>query len=387
MAPWRASLIVAAVVAAVSGFPQTGSDPGLIVHEWGTFTSVVDEAGRPMEWRPFGRPSDLPGFVYGAHDDGAGAGPGAPTGSIKPWLRALVRLETPVVYFYGRADTDVSARVSFPGGRITEWYPWARPTPSGLAWERVRLLPEGASALPEERDESRYYAARATDAVPLAVEGEDGTQEEKFLFYRGAGRIVPPVLVALRGEDVVVSDYGAPGVAEVVLFENHGGRTSYLVRAKGGGQASLPRDATGGTMESLRTDLEALLVRHGLFAREAAAMLETWGDSWFEEGTRVFYVVPQGITDAALPLSIDPRPTRTVRVLVARTELLTPERLASLAQDVRDLPESELSDPADRAQILERLGRFAEPGLRLLLDSRNLGRLRGRVERLLRTST
>ena len=97
--------------------------------------------------------------------------------------------------------------------------------------------------------------------------------------------------------------------------------------------------------------------------------------------------MPQGITDAALPLSIDPRPIRTVRVLVARTELLTPERLASLAQDVRDLPESELSDPAARAQILEKLGRFAEPGLRLLLDSRNLGRLRGRVERLLRTST
>src|SRR5207247_4212441 len=89
MAPWRTSLIVAAMVAAVSGFPQTGSDPGLIVHEWGTFTSVVDEAGRPMEWRPFGRPSDLPGFVYGAHDDGAAVGPGAHPGSIKPWLRAL----------------------------------------------------------------------------------------------------------------------------------------------------------------------------------------------------------------------------------------------------------------------------------------------------------
>jgi len=235
----------------------------------------------------------------------------------------------------------------------------------------------------EERDQSRYYAARATDALPLAVEGEDGTQEEKFLFYRGAGRIVPPVLVALRGEDVVVSDYGSSGVSEVVLFENRGGRTSYLVRAKGGAQASLPRDATGGTMESLRNDLEALLVRHGLFAREAAAMLETWGDSWFEEGTRVFYVVPQGSTDAAVPLSIHPRPIRTVRVLVARNELLTPERLASLEQDVRGLTEAELGDPAARAQILERLGRFAEPGLRRLLGSTDLGRLRGRVERLL----
>ena len=383
MVPWRASLIVAAAVAAVSGFPATGSDPGLVVHEWGTLTCVVDEAGRPMEWRPFARPTDLPGFVYGLHDDGTGVGHGAGPGGIKPWLRALVRLETPVVYFYGTAGTDVSARVSFPDGRITEWYPWARSTPSGLAWERVRLLPEGEAVLAEERDQSRYYAARATDALPLAVEGEDGTQEEKFLFYRGAGRIVPPVLVALRGEDVVVSDYGSSGVSEVVLFENRGGRTSYLVRAKGGAQASLPRDATGGTMESLRNDLEALLVRHGLFAREAAAMLETWGDSWFEEGTRVFYVVPRRITDAALPLSIDPRPARTVRVLVARNELLTPERLASLEQDVRGLTEAELGDPAARAQILERLGRFAEPGLRRLLGSTDLGRLRGRVERLL----
>ena len=35
----------------------------LVAHEWGTFTSVADEAGNPVEWAPWLGPSDLPCFV------------------------------------------------------------------------------------------------------------------------------------------------------------------------------------------------------------------------------------------------------------------------------------------------------------------------------------
>lgn len=392
MKRWRTASILAVLVLSggllaggsfvLGGFAAAPS--GLIVHEWGTFTSVVDETGLPMEWRPFGRPSDLPGFVYSVLDNGIDVGPATGSRVLKPALRALVRLETPVVYFYGTAETDVSVRVSFPEGRLTEWYPRARRTPLGLSWPHVSVLPSGSPAvLPDEGDQGRYYAARATDAAPLTVDGDDGPQQEKFLFYRGVGRIVPSAYVALRGDQVTVSNYAGSAVSEVVLFENRGGRLSYLVRSKKGAQVTLRRDAAGGTMESLRRDLEALLVSHGLYEKEASAMLDTWGDAWFEEGLRVFYVVPRRATDSALPLTIDPPPARTVRVLVARTEILTPESLASLEQQVRDLTDEDVVDAAARARALERLGRFAEPGLRRLLSRADPGPLRGRIERLL----
>ena len=63
------------------------------------------------------------------------------------------------------------------------------------------------------------------------------------------------------------------------------------------------------TLESLHAALEKMLIDGGLYAREASAMLETWRDSWFEDGTRIFYIVPRTSVDAILPLTITPAPT------------------------------------------------------------------------------
>ena len=54
-------------------------------------------------------------------------------------------------------------------------------------------------------------------------------------------------------------------------------------------------------------------------------MVNTWRQSWYREiGLRVFFFVPQSQTDEILPLTIEPKPDQVVRVLVARTELMTP---------------------------------------------------------------
>jgi hypothetical protein len=52
-------------------------------------------------------------------------------------------------------------------------------------------------------------------------------------------------------------------------------------------------------------------------------MFETWRDSWFEEGSRLLYIVPRQFVDSVLPLSITPTPAKTVRVFVGRLELVT----------------------------------------------------------------
>lgn len=46
-------------------------------------------------------------------------------------------------------------------------------------------------------------------------------------------------------------------------------------------------------------------------------MIATWRDAWFEEGTRLFYLVPRSAVDAMLPLQISPAPAALARVLSA----------------------------------------------------------------------
>src|SRR5207249_1491997 len=59
---------------------------------------------------------------------------------------------------------------------------------------------------------------------------------------------------------------------------------------------------------------------------EADAMIDTWRHSYFETpGLRVFWIVPRASTDLSLPMTMIPKPDALERVLVARSEVLTPE--------------------------------------------------------------
>src|SRR5437764_15475373 len=63
----------------------------------------------------------------------------------------------------------------------------------------------------------------------------------------------------------------------------------------------------------------------GLYRKEADAMINTWHQSYFEtEGLRVFWIVPREATNKTLPMTVAPQPTELQRVLVGRSEVLTP---------------------------------------------------------------
>jgi hypothetical protein len=98
-------------------------------------------------------------------------------------------------------------------------------------------------------------------------------------------------------------------------------------------------------------DLENILVAQGLYRKEAQAMIETWSDSWFEQGTRLFYIVPRHMIDSVLPLDVEPVPSEIVRVFVGRMEIITP----SIEENVRQAISNN-----DR-RTLEKYGRFLEP--------------------------
>ncbi len=89
-----------------------------------------------------------------------------------------------VIYFYSPTPMTAKVSVDFPNGSTTEWFPNASGIVSNrVSWPEVKVQPAASPEFPSEFASSHYYAARLTDAAPLAVEQE----QEKFLFYRGVG--------------------------------------------------------------------------------------------------------------------------------------------------------------------------------------------------------
>jgi len=130
-------------------------NPYLVVHEWGTFTSLQDESGQAIG----GINTDdepVPGFVHTV-------GQALQTLDLLVWPTDLpealvkglphlhpdvtLRLETPVMYFYppeGSAlPLELDVRASFRGGWLTEYYPQAAVEAPGLKQQRA----DGGTAL------------------------------------------------------------------------------------------------------------------------------------------------------------------------------------------------------------------------------------------------
>jgi hypothetical protein len=340
------------------------------VHEWGTFTSVAGADGAAIEWDTLGPKDDLPGFV---NDVGYRC--------FKWRLTGTVRMETPVIYFYSPREITARVNIQFPHGVITEWYPagdnaiyqskrlidrmaaatrsqmysqkdvfqaksLVNPVPQGLGpelvklnpsmngidtsmrnlmgaigWDGIKIQPGSTANFPFENRPSRYYAARGTDAAPLTA----GGQHEKFLFYRGVGFIPVPLFARLSQDGkVVVENRGPDPVPTAILFENRSGRLGYRNAGAIQNVAEVDAPSLDANFPQLRHDLETALVAQGLLPKEAHAMVETWRDSWFEEGSRLIYIVPAPAVDAMLPLRVEPAPSQTA-VFVGRIELITAE--------------------------------------------------------------
>jgi len=331
----------------------------LVVHEWGTFTSVAGANGDPVEWASVAGASDLPCFVERLRPQSTKLAP------------ALVRMETPVLYFYPRSRIKVSVNVKFPQGWITEWYPRAtRVLPdsqqiSGIShgqidWDSVELSPGETSELPTTTGASRYYAARNTDSATLRA----GGQNEKMIFYRGVGNFEVPLHPKFtRSGNVEIRNAGANAIPVAILFENRDDVAGYRVVRDLRGVTAVDAPELAENPDSVRPELAAALVDSGLYWPEALAMIETWHDSWFEEGTRLIYIVPRSQVDLLLPLTVEPNPVSIARVFVGRVEILSPaERQAAESALVN-------GDPRPLVKFGRFLNAFVNQMNRSLLDS------------------
>jgi hypothetical protein len=380
---------------------------GFIVHEWGTNTIVVGSDGS-LQRGLHHEEEDLPAFVYDRVK--AGKALGAPSVAIS-------KMETPVTYFYSDKPRAVDVAVDFPAGVLTQWYPavvqfsppmlmhWDGPTgetivdpvldptvqfqiPSckeqyshaalgRLDWGHVEVLArDAAPELPvAPLEKSTWSYARDVAANVVEVGSGTGTQDERFLFYRGLGNLDFPLQVgALPGRKIAVSNPSKLKMGRLFVINVGKDRGAFAEKYDvAAGEVFEPAIPSLDYAPALPTYADELAVRvtealdaTGLYHDEARAMVSTWKRQWFTTpGVRVLYLMPQSWTDAAIPLTINPPPDEALRVMMIRVEVITPEieqvdaKMAKLLGDAKAEGEAQ-------AHFLS-LGRFAEPRLRRAL--------------------
>ena len=360
------------IVICIMAMAFTASAQPLVIHEWGTFTSLQDEAGRTLG----GINTDdepVPSFCHDLDSLLI-----ARTGEMPPVLYkgvascrpdVTMRLETPVLYFHlpSGASTPLTAsiKVAFRGGWLTQFYPTAEPagfvpqdtlteaTTGTLTWNDLKI---GVGAKGPETSERVWTAPRDVQALSVRA---TNNESEKFLFYRGVGHVECPLQVRRTADSTRLEGRSQiePALANCrPMSVQH----LWLASFRAGGECafrslppvtlearstsadptplfSVPAQFTGdqysaANLSELRTEMRLVLQQEGLYADEAEALLNTWELSYFKSaGLRLFFMVPRAWTDARLPLDVSV-PCEIKRVMVGRLELVTPEQRAALKQ-------------------------------------------------------
>jgi hypothetical protein len=336
----------------------------LVVHEWGTFTSLQDETGRAIG----GINSDdepVPRFVHDLnrllilkpHE----LPPVSYQGVPRCHPDVTMRLETPVIYFHLPEDTAtplvIDVSVAWRGGWLTQFYPGAQSEAPGafgalnentvgrLAWLKLSVGGEASGPATTERV---WTTPRAVEAASVTTASGES---EKYLFYRGVGHLNAPLQIARVKDQLALrsqldSDFVVPLKIRrlwLAQFRSNGEcafRSLAPVPLRSDSERTLlstpasfaEREFGTANLSKLRALMRQALVEDGLFGDEADALLNTWELSYFKSaGLRLFFLVPREWTDRYLPLELS-LPAKMSRILVGRIELVTPEHRHLLRQ-------------------------------------------------------
>src|SRR4051812_37786144 len=316
-----------ALFVALMAIASSASAADLVIHEWGTITSVHAASGKPLTGLNKIDAADvLPDFVHRYEPEQTRHDPArqfAKSPLVPGRPDVTMRLETPVIYFHPPAgapfDTPIDVEVKFRGGILNEYYPAAD---AGVAVDFARVRDKrDAGVLPKDwsfdilnnyvvgslkwsgvrihdtvvaplTDNPIWLAPREVQAgsvfVPEAGEGE------RYLFYRGVANLeallqtrtsegavriaAPHVLTWLAMSTVTLPDVWLADIRVdgVVAFREHGPVT--IVKDKpdaelGRIQRFARSDYQAEGARRLRASLKRALLAQGLYADEAEAML------------------------------------------------------------------------------------------------------------------
>jgi hypothetical protein len=403
----------------------------LIVHEWGTFTTLQNEHGQELtginvddepvppfvhNLSPYVLSRTLLTSPYWSYRQ---------KGAPRQHPHVTMRLETPVIYFYppaaARLPMNLTVAVEFRGGWLTEFYPNAEVEAPGLhnekgnvrfeeltsqtvgklKWRDVRV---GTREKGPETDWAVWNAPRNVAAADVTA---SSGESERYLFYRGVGRQRAPLRVTLdrsehtgqirgnfgevlhRGESVEIPNLwlthvradGRVAFRSVPPVRVHQDESAVLAMVNTNFRAD---QYSVDNLEQLMTEMHAALVKQGLYADEATALLTTWRRAYFaSHGLRLFFLVPRAWTDHYLPLTIS-QEADVERVMMGRVELISDEQRA-LLDELAQTPVSnrdwvnELPDSPEKQKFLAGRTGFGDLGIPLPPDYQiyyDLGRFR-----------
>jgi hypothetical protein len=346
----------------------------LVVHEWGTFTCLQDEAGQSIG----GINTDdepVPQFVHDLSkflliDPGTELPPAFYQGAPRCHPDVTMRLETPVIYFHlprsQMKPATVDVNVEFRGGWLTQFYPYADAVAPGVgkSWTEFgplrnttvgRLswggLVVGGDAKGPVTTEHVWTSPRAIEAASVTT---TNNESETFLFYRGVAHVEAPLRIARDDsrDELVLRGAFAPIQRSTTPFVIH---HLWLTEIRADGSSAFRRlkpvelskdedtilartparfakeDFGEKNTARFREEMHRTLVEEGLFGDEADALLNTWELSYFKSpGLRLFFIVPRSWTDYYLPLEISVS-AQVQRVMMGRIELVTPAQRVLLS--------------------------------------------------------
>ncbi len=363
----------AAFALAVTNLSAESGDKTLVVHEWGTFTSLQDESGAAIG----GINTDdepVPQFVHRISSElllrPSQLPPMLSKGVPRCHGDITMRLETPVIYFHPASppspNDSINVHVKFNGGWLSEFYPAAdvssgdattnrflyfghlrSDTTSMLQWNNLAL---GGDWSGPETSAAVWTSPRAVQAASVRTSGGEA---ERFLFYRGVAHLDAPLKISTSGQMLTFYSQLGTNLASNCPLPI---RSLWLVDIQSPGKLAFkslpamslngepnqllgtasshfnPDDYQSRNLEDLKKSLQTALVGEGLFPDEARALLNTWESSYFKSaGLRLFFLVPRAWTDACLPLDISV-PSQVQRVMVGRIELVTSAQRKTLQE-------------------------------------------------------
>ncbi len=363
-----------AAIAVLQPFSQNAQAYEL--HEWGTFTSVSGSDGILLGGLQI-EEERLPTFVY-ALDGMQNTGPGFSKGfrSQRPLRNVTIKMETPVIYFYSDKPFHAHVEVGFNGGAISQWYPqrsggesvpkatkpigldpgkiapytpakldafklaggidFATKRTGAIQWEVDVLGKDANRGLAFKYGETlNWVYPRNPKANLLKVAGSKGQPDEyeDYLFYRGVGKFPLPVKFTVGiDEAITISNTSKEAIPFLFVHEiTPTGITRYHAIHQGIEAGKTLKISVGDLKTNAKwqrpvyQEMFKGLTATGLFTEEAHGMIQTWWHSYFSRpGLRVFWVVPTTDTNEILPLNVKPAPTKIVRTLVGRSEILRP---------------------------------------------------------------
>jgi len=357
---------VAALIISLPGTaPQADAQEakGVAVHEWGVVSMYNDvelaNADMRAEW------DGLPKFVYGRVD-----------GRTVPVNNLPVR--APVIYFHAPQPISLNVKVDFPKGKPAVWWPgnW-NGRGRGLAIDQdiqslfwnVQLRPANAANFKQKDLPKGHWmeALRNVKAEDVCVSQTDGQiVKERFIYYDGLIPAPKGLAIQVKGDAISLKSQAKHPLFDVTVVDLRNLRkirTTTIAKLDPEGEVKevklADRDQTKWPFDAVE-ELVGQLKDAGLNEDEGKSLADVWRKAFFEtEGVSVFYRLPQEVYDQMLPLTISPKPEKTVRTLLVHHPHCEPDLGDRVLALVKDLGAVKFEERIEAQKRLQALGKAA----------------------------